>query len=169
MKYNRFLLLTLLFSTPLLGFSQSSPSCDEVKKENASLKAALAINEPILTQNLDKTEIRLVKAFGNIKSQTIRFEVLLTNHAANKEVTLMDVKGVDLEGTEYNTGSDNIRIGTGSYWAKITTEVPVKASAELTKVLPDVKFLKLIRFDYKSDDQSSRLPVEFRDVKIDWK
>jgi len=155
----------------LAGASYAQSNCDEVKKENEYLKKSLKMLEPVMTQTVDNTEIRLTKCTGDPKAQTITMEFILINKQANKEVILGNPTGIDMEGNEYNTNYQNFQIGSKTNGrAVLNTDVPIKASASLKKVLPAVKYLKLIKFLYRSENTKyPGIDIEFRDIQVTWK
>ena len=151
---------------------KAQTTCDEIKKENEYLKKMLKITETDSKQTIDFTEIKLLKAIGDSKNQTVTIELLLTNKKANKWVRLNNPKVIDLEGNTYlgyEMLSGGFKIGTLSNNETINTNVPVKAIAVFKKILPEVKIMNALEFEYSSEDHSDIINVQFNSIKINWK
>lgn len=164
------ILLTIFLSSTVNLLAQTtSATCDEVRKENEYLRKMLNIIQTEISQTVDNTEIRLIRASGDSKAQTIRVEFILINIKANKRIYLNKPRAIDLEGNAYNTNYGPFEIGTSDGNAIINTNVPTKAAVVFKKVLPDVKILKSVDFQYSSEDTQGEANVMFNDVKITWK
>lgn len=156
----------IAFAVSMLCIAQSmlgqSANCDEIKKENESLKKALNILAPIKTATSKKMDFALTKCEGNIKEQTVTVTLVVTNHGPNTDYSLTKSIGVDLEANEYKTYG--IKIGSGGSSGKVFTDVPLKITFQYEKVLPAIKLMKLIAIDPGGSDPG----FEYKDIPITW-
>ncbi|MBC9912759.1 hypothetical protein [Chitinophaga varians] len=161
-------LMAIMLLLPALNpMSMAQLNCDELKKENESLKKALQITTPIKTITSSKIDFNLIKCEGNTKEQTVDVMLTLVNHDANQEFQFEEAKAIDIEANEYKTF--NISIGSGSSRNKIYTDTPVKVVIKFTKVLPSVKIFKLIPISYFHDAPGRSVDIEYKDITISWK
>jgi hypothetical protein len=164
MKNNTYFLCFCVFlflnSQPI--FAQSS-NCDDLKKENEYLKKALGILSPLKTVTANKIDFTISKCEGNVKEQTIDLTLILTNHAANTDISFSKAVAVDIEANEYKT--DKISVGNGNSFNKIYTDVPVKTIIKFEKVLPSVKMLKIIAIEFIGNNGD----FEYKDIPVTWK
>lgn len=104
MKTKNLILATILFVTTLLNAQTKTVDtpnpCDELKKENEALKKSLNINEPITILTDNDIEFKITKVKGDIKTQMVTIELLLTNKIKNREVGINKgaMKIVSIEG-----------------------------------------------------------------------
>lgn len=147
--------------------SATPNQCDELKKENDFLKKELKLNEPIKKVEQDDIEIKLVAAKGNIKTQTIKLEYLITNKIKIRRFRINgnDDQFVSIEG-------DLIPV-IKSYSVQsldLVTDVPIKTIIEIGTILPENKIIKLATFIYKLGEYPwVNGMAEFKDIPIDWK
>jgi len=158
--------LATLFILTSFQVLKAQTNCDELKKENESLKKSLQINTPTKTVTSNKIDFNLIKCEGNTKDQTVSVTLTLVNHDANRSVLMDPSKGVDVEGNEYR--SDKILIGSGDHSNDLYTDVPLKTVIRLAKVLPSVKFLKIVPISCY-DPAAGHFKVELKDLTINWK
>lgn len=156
--------LIILSVTSHISAAQSN--CDELKKENESLKKSLHINTPTKTVTSSKIDFNLLKCEGNSKDQTISVILTLVNHDANRRILISPAKGIDIEGNEYR--SEKITIGTDSGSNDLYTDIPLKTVITLSRVLPSVKILKIVPLEC-FDPASGHFNVELKDLTINWK
>lgn len=181
----------LLWSSP--AFAQTTDECEKLKNDNAKLKfenanlkrgiiAHSSASAPAQTterpaapattgssrqkQTVDKVEYELVKCEGNSKSQTVAVTYLLTNRAASHNINGHVLKAVDDLGEAYQ--AFGVKIGTGSN-SILTTDVPIKAVATVSKVTPKTKTFKVITWTVYNSGDSPYMDVEFRNVAINWR
>jgi hypothetical protein len=164
MKNNTYFLCFyfFFFLTSQSIFAQSS-NCEDLKKENEYLKKALGILSPIKTVTANKIDFTISRCEGNIKEQTIDLTLILTNHAANTDISFRRAVAVDIEANEYETYK--INIGSSGSNNKIYTDVPVKTIIKFEKVLPSVKMLKIISIEFTGSNGG----FEYKDIPVTWK
>lgn len=183
MKLNAILTITFMLLLTTLNAQQTKTSttkpttalsnCDEIKKENEFLKKSLKIQEPIKSYSDEDLEIKIIAARGNIKTQTIKIDFLITNKKRIKTITIdaYKEKYVSIDG-------DLIPITKGYtvYNTELNTDIPVKTSVEIGTILPENTIIKLITLRYSLNDAttvvygfSPSIIAEFKDVQIDWK
>lgn len=146
--------------------SKAQGSCDDLKKENESLKKALQINAPTKTVKSANIDFNLIKCEGNTKDQTVSIILTLQNHDANRRILFDPARAIDIEGNEYK--SDKISIGAEGHSNSLYTDVPIKTVIRLTKVLPTVKILKIIPLKFY-DPSAGHFEVELKDLAVSWK
>lgn len=154
--------MPLFFSTAAL----SQSNCDELKKENEYLKKALKVITPEKTITAAKTDFNLLKCIGNSKEQTVDIQLTIVNKDANRDIQFFDAKGIDLEGNEYEY--KKIMIGSKSIRNTIYTDVPLKTTVTLEKVLPSVKMLKIVPLKFLNE-KGGTSTIELKDLAIEWK
>jgi hypothetical protein len=54
-------------------------------------------------------------------------------------------------------------------WDKCGSNVPIKLTYAFGGVLPNVRNIKLFKFEYRHKSLDDPISVEFRDVPIEWK
>lgn len=150
--------------------------CELLKKENEALKKSLSINEPITQQSFGDIEFKIVKIKGDIKSQMVTLDVVMTNNIQNREVKITKdfLKVVTIEGDVFRLGS---AVVGGASWATnvyLNTAVPIKSTFTFGPMLPSNEYLKLFNFSFvilhpQDYYQSKDSAIEFKDLKIDWK
>lgn len=61
--------------------------------------------------------------------------------------------------------------GASSYddHVALNTGVPIKCTYTFGGVLPDVKMIKLFKFEYRHRSLDDPIGVEFRDVPVEWR
>jgi hypothetical protein len=154
---------SVIFLLSLQSIFAQSSNCEDLKKENEYLKKALGILSPIKTVTVNKVDFIISKCEGNIKEQTIELSLILTNHAANNEISFRKAIAVDIEANEYETYK--INVGSSSSSNKIYTDVPVKTIIKFEKVLPSVKLLKIISIEFLGNNGG----FEYKDIPVTWK
>ena len=172
MKSVYIILLCLLTSTT---FAQSTQNTDQtktellkVKEENAYLKKSLKIGEPIKEVNSDNIDFKLLKFEGDSKNQTITATLTLKTSAANWYVFSNIKSIIDIDGNEYKLKSYTIGASSSNDKIAFNTDVPIKCTYTFEGILPEVKMIKLFKFDYTHRD-GEKYFVEFRDLSVDWK
>lgn len=168
-----FIYLFCLFAT-IEGFSQSSQNLDQLKaelvkykEENASLRKSLKVGTAIKEMESDNISFKLVKFEGNSKNQTVTATVLLETSAANWYIMSQVKSIIDIDGNEYKLKSHTIGASDFSK-VELTTGVPIKCTYTFGGILPEVKIIRLFRFDY-THRLGEKHFVEFRDLSVDWK
>jgi hypothetical protein len=161
---------TISVLTPifLLAFqvSMAQANCDDLKKENEYLKKTLQINTPTKTVTTRKIDFNVIKCEGNTKDQTVSIILTLVNTDANRRIVFDPAKAIDIEGNEYK--SDKISIGTEDHGNDLYTNVPIKTVIRLTKILPEVKILKIVPLKI-FETAGGYFQVELKDLTIGWK
>jgi len=171
MKIIYVVLICLLASQ---GFAQSTQPCDQIKAElikikaeNESLKNSLKIGKAISEINSDKIDFKLLKVDGDSKNQTITATLTLKTSAANWYIMSHVRSIIDIDGNEYKLKSQTIGADTFRK-IELNTEVPIKCTFTFGGILPDVKIIRLFKFDY-THGLGEKYFVEFRDLTVDWK
>ncbi len=158
------LLLSSLFVCCFsMQLSAQPTDCKELQKENEYLRKTLKILAPVKSVNFENIDFSILTCEGSIKEQTIRLTLLITNRAANTEISFRKSNAVDIQGNEFQ--SSDIHIGCGSSRGKVYTDVPVKAIIEFSKILPATKLLKLIAIEFTGNKGG----FEFKDIPVTWK
>lgn len=172
--------IAALLTATVICFGNNSfaqASCEALKKENAELKKALSINEPILSAQKSDLTYSVTKVEGNIKAQTVTIEVLIKNSAKNLEGFTTGVNSVlDANGNEYLLdqayyGAEKARFSS----AKLFRDAPLKCKYIFKGIQPEVKMVKLLNFPVKYHVPGTNSfdfvdeGVEFRDIPIVWK
>lgn len=149
--------------------------CDDLKKENESLKKSIALNTSMATDIENDIEAKVVKVIGDKKTQDIIIEVLLTNKIENCTVEVAGlyyktVKIVTLNG-DVLFSKDNRVPNNGM--TTLNTDVPIKCSFVFGPLLPSEIYLKLIEVNFQLNEHRPNRPTaakfEFYDLKIEWK
>lgn len=157
------ILFSVIFLLNIQSIFAQSSNCEDLKKENEYLKKALDILTPIKIVTVSKVDFSIAKCEGNIKEQTIDLTLILTNHAANNDISFRRAVAVDIEANEYATYE--INVGSGGASNKIYTDVPVKTMIKFKKVLPSVKLLKIISIEFTGSNGG----FEYKDIPVTWK
>jgi hypothetical protein len=123
--------------------------------------------KPIQIATADNIEFKLIKVTGNSKAQSITCTMVLTTSAANWYIMSHVKSIIDGEGNEYKLKS--FTIGASDYFPKVDliTGIPIKCTYTFGGVLPDVKAIKLFKYDY-THSAGEPFAVEFRDIPVDW-
>lgn len=162
------------------GNVKTDTQCEQLKKENDSLKKALGLNEPILSYTKNDIEYRLVKASGDKKTQIITIELVLTNKIENRIFELQNMLGTSIKIFTLNGDmlSSNEQIIHGATMVSTSTtlftDTPLKLTFKFEPLLPSNEYLKLFFLayklrnlqDYRKDISEE---VEFKDLKINWR
>lgn len=154
--------------------------CDDLKKENEALKKSLNINQPISTVTDNEIEFNITKVKGDIKSQMVTIEFLLTNKIKNRQVGLSKgtMKIVSVEGDVLKLEKYLIpEIQSYDYnnlHIELNTDVPIKCSFTFGTLLPSNQYIKLLNlpylvFNYSGTEETNKGATEFKDLKIEWK
>jgi hypothetical protein len=135
--------------------------------DNSSLSTSPKSTKPIQIATADNIEFKLIKVTGNSKAQSVTCTVILTTSAANWYIMSHVKSIIDGDGNEYKLKS--FTIGASDYFEKVDliTGIPIKCTYTFGGVLPDVKTIKLFKYDY-THSAGEPFSVEFRDVPIDW-
>lgn len=157
----------IFFLLALGQTSMAQTNCDELKKENESLKKALQITTPVKTITSSKIDFNFIKCEGNAKEQTVEITLTLVDHDANRSFQFHRTKAIDIEANEYETS--DVKVGGATSGNTIYTDTPVKAVIKCTKILPSIKMLKLIPLSYFNGAPGNSIEIEFRDIAITWK
>lgn len=126
------------------------------------------VKEPIDIIESDNIEFKLVRVMGNRKTQSVTFTMLLTTSAANWYINSHVRSIIDVEGNEYRLSSYTLGASNYSSSVHMVTGVPIKCTYTFKGVLPDVKVIKLFKYDY-THSWGEPFHVEFRDIQIDWR
>lgn len=177
--------LFILLSIVSITYSQtnkelSSNQCENLKKENDSLKKAIRINEPIISFNHNDVEYNVVKVFGDKKTQTVSVEIMVTNKLANRNFEMNNMMGTSIKITtitgEVLFSNEMYVPGVSSYVAStiLHTDVPLKMTFNFNPLLPSNEYIKLFYLSYKlrnlqDSKKDSTEEIEFKDLKINWK
>ncbi|MCM5528021.1 hypothetical protein [Parasegetibacter sp. NRK P23] len=151
-----------LFFCTMPLFAQPT-DCKELLQENEYLRKTLKILAPVKSANFENIDFSILTCEGNIKEQTIRLTLLITNRAANTEISFRKSNVVDIQGNEFE--SSGINIGSGGFRGKVYTDTPVKAVFEFRKILPATKLLKLIAIEFTGNKGG----FEFKDIPVTWR
>lgn len=146
---------------------QNSALFPEKKVDNNSLAASPKSTEPIQIAKADNIEFKLVKSAGNSKAQSVTFTLIFTTSAANWYINSLVKSIIDSEGNEYKLKSFTNGASDYLHSIDLVTGVPIKCTYTFGGVLPDVKIIKLFKFDY-SHSAGEPFAVEFRDIPVDW-
>lgn len=184
MKTKNLILATILFVSTLSNGQTKTAStpnlCDDLKKENEALKKSLNINQPISTVTDNEIEFKITKVKGDIKSQMVTIEFLLTNKIKNRQVGLSKstMKIVSIEGDvlklEKYTIPEIQSYDYNNLHIELNTDVPIKCSFTFGTLLPSNQYIKLLNipylvFNYSGTEETNKGALEFKDLKIDWK
>ena len=177
MKKRSFTCLIMAASLAYGFNSYAQTGCDAIKKENAELKKALSINEPIVSANKGDLEFSVTKVEGNIKAQTVTIEVLIKNSGKNLEAFTTGINSIlDPNGNEYLLGKAYYGAEEARFTsAKLFRDAPLRCKYIFNGVQPEIKYVKLFNFPVKYHVPGTNSfdfveeGVEFRDFKITWK
>ena len=127
-------------------------------------------------------DLKLLSCKGDKNKQQVNIEFLIKHKNVHQKVCFNkgkdDAKAYDLEGNEYN--SNTVSVGSKinnsygfSICNKIPTNVPVKASINLIKILPTVEKLSFVtvKIGFKDFDGSYKYTygnIEIQNLDIDW-
>lgn len=126
-----------------------------------------ASSAPLQIAYSDNIEFKLISATGSVKAQSITITMVLITSAANWYILSTVRSIIDNDGNEYKLTSYNVGVNHSGQ-IDLFTDVPKKCSFTFGGVLPEVKSIKLFKFDYFHRSGQS-LYVEFRDIPVDWK
>lgn len=155
-------------------------SCEELKKENDSLKKALGLNEPINSFVRNDAEYKLIRVVGDKKSQTVSVEIIVTNKIENRNFEMMNMMGTSIKIITV-TGdvlfSNEVFVPGASQYSMSTvlhTDVPLKMKFNFNPLLPSNEYIKLFYLSYKlrnlqDSKKDTTEEIEFKDLKINWK
>lgn len=146
--------------------SKAQAGCDDLKKENESLKKALQITTPIKTVSAVNIDFNIIKVEGNTKDQTVTLVMTFVNHNANEAIQYSETRAIDVEGNEYK--GSNHSIGSAGIRNTLYTDTPVKSTITFSKVLPSVKIIKLVHVHFLYS-KPFNVEIEFKDLPITWK
>lgn len=127
-------------------------------------------------------DLKLLSCKGDKNTQQVWIEFLIKHKNVHQKVCFnkgkKDAKAYDLEGNEYNSNTvsigSEINKGYGAFICnKIPTNVPVKASINLIKILPTVEKLSFVtvKIGFKDFDDSYKYTygnIEIQNLDIDW-
>lgn len=184
MKRKLIIAASYIFLTSTI-FAQAKPtnntnSCDELIKENAALKKSLNINESIALLSDNDIEFKIIKVKGDLKTQMVTIELLLTNKIKNREIGITKgaMKIVSIEGdvltVEKYLIPEQQAYDMNNLHVFLNTDVPIKCTFTFGALLPTNKYIKLFNLPYvvfKSNgyEMENSGGNEFKDLKIDWK
>jgi hypothetical protein len=138
----------------------------EVKKKEDN-SPPVKSNSPIQVITSDKIEFKLLSVTGNSKTQSVTFMLILTTSAANWYISSNVRSIIDNEGNEYILKSFTNGASDYLHSIDLITGVPIKCTYTFGGVLPDVKTVKLFKYDYLHS-AGERFAVEFRDIPVNW-
>lgn len=182
MKTKNIIAASILFiatlSTGQTKITNTVTQCDELKKENEALKKSLNLNEPIIILTANDIEFKITKVKGDIKTQIVSIELLLTNKNKNRDIsfTRNGIKIVTLEG-EVLIVHDLIlperqQLEYYDLYTYLTTDVPIKCTFKFGTLLQTNKYIKLFNLPFKTNNNSPSQTSdnnEFKDLEIEWK
>lgn len=147
-------------------------TCEALQKENDSLKKTLELNTPITTVNSNDFEFTLTKVKGDLKTQMVTFEVLITNNSINRTFNFIkeNINVITLEGDALKINDYKLPSSISDHFqmiVKLSTNVPTKCTFTFGELLPSNKYIKLLKLNYCI--QGKFEDVEFKDTKIEWK
>lgn len=149
--------------------TNSQGKIEQSTKEQASptYNPPPKIVTPVQVANSDNIEFKLMKAGGSSKAQTITITMVLTTNTANWYIMSRVHSIIDNDGSEYKLKA--FTIGANNYFPKVelVTGIPIKCTYTFGGVLPDVKNIKLFKFDY-AHSLGQPFDVEFRDIPVEW-
>lgn len=114
----------------------------------------------------DDCLIQIVKVTGDIKSQKVKIEFLLTNKIQNRKIFIDGGRSQFV-----SLSSDYIPMLTGFnvFDTELFTDVPIKTTCTIGTLMPSQKSIKLIALHFGVNQGSMKWAVaEFRDIAIDW-
>lgn len=148
--------------------------CAELKKENEELKKALNLNTPITSMTSNDIDFNVVKVYGNIKTQMVTIEILLTNKSVNKklsfikdQIKIITLDGIALPISNYSIPSNGIDFYSMTF--DLSSNVPTKCTLSFSELLPTNKYIKLLNLRYFALKDGSENTVELKDLPITWK
>ena len=170
-----------LFSITILSilsisqcFSQTQSNCEklkteigQLKEENLSLRNSLKIGEPIKEINYDNINFKLIGLIGDNRSQTVTFTFKISSSLANWYIRSAIRSIIDIDGNEFKLKSYVNGTNDNGSTIYLNTDVPMKCNYTFEGILPTVKVIKLMKFNYSHNSDSKF--VEFRDLTIDWR
>jgi hypothetical protein len=154
-----------LVNTPEKPNSRDVVSEVKRREDNSSFPKS---NSPIQVITFDNIEFKLLNVTGNSTTQSVTFILILTTNAANWHISSNVRSIIDNEGNEYTLKSFTNGASDYLHSIDLITDVPIKCTYTFGGVLPDVKTLKLFKYDYLHS-AGERFAVEFRDIPVDWR
>jgi len=124
---------------------------------------------PVQVTNSDDIEFKLLNAEGSSRAQTIKMTMVLTTSDANRYIWSAVNSIIDPEGNEYKLKSFTNGASAYDTHIALNTGVPIKLTYTFGGVLPNVKYIKLFKFEYRHKSLDDNIPIEFRDVFVDWR
>ena len=123
---------------------------------------------PLQIAYSDNIEFKLISVIGSTKAQSVTITMVLITSAANWYIMSAVHSIIDDDGNEYKITS--FKIGASNYFpaVNLVTGVPMRCTYTFGGVLPDVKSIKLFKYDY-THRAGEPFYVEFRDIPVDWK
>jgi hypothetical protein len=177
------LLLTALNAqqpkAPAVKSVPSNNQCEELRKENENLKKSLNIittSDENNSIDVGDVNFKLLKIRGDIKSQMITVDVLMTNKIEHRQLGVIknQLKIVTIEGDVLTHRSTVI--GGNGYNSELilNTDVPIKSTFTFGPLLPSNEYLKLFHLDfiiYHATDYKQNISngIDWKDEKIQWK
>ena len=147
-------------------------NCYTLQKENDSLKKTLDLNTPITTINSNDFDFKLTKVRGDLKTQLVTFEILITNNSINRKLSIIKEKSniVTMEGDALQiknyklpaSGTDHVMM-----IFELSKNIPTKCTFTFGEILPTSIYIKLFKLNYLMKELQET--IEFNDLKIDWK
>ena len=144
-------------SQPEQVISKKKKNVSENKTETVVNVKESSPTVKINNSNPDKISVELVSLIGNRGAQNVEITIKFTNHDINEKMSIRDFVAYNEEGNEFTDYYPVSGINT-------FTDVPVKASWEFGKMLPN-KNSKIPAMSFKIGDCT----IEMRDVQIDWR
>lgn len=168
MTKKAFFILTSLFVGTSV-FAQQN--CEDIQKENTRLKELVGLySNP--NETAANVEFSFFAAKGDIKSQTVTVEVLLTNVSSVHTRLLINKFDILDEQNDSHTNT-KARFGAEHYssYCDILSNTPKKFTAIIENVSPETfAFVKAITFNFtREDDMFNKEMVAVSGGKIDWK
>lgn len=153
--------------------------CEELRRENENLKKSLNIittSDENNSIDIGEVNFKLLKIRGDIKSQMITVDVLMTNKIEHRQLGVMKnlLKIVTVEGDVLTHRS--AVIGGSGYNSELilNTNVPIKSTFTFGPLLPSNEYLKLFHLDFIIYHQTDYMQninngIDWTDEKIQWK
>lgn len=154
--------------------------CEQLKKENDSLKKVLGLNEPLVKYTKNEVEYQITKVSGDKKSQIVSIDIILVNKIENRVFEMQNMMGNSIKIITLNGDAlfSNEQFVPGATMVSsstiLHTDTPLKMTFKFGPLLPSDEYIKLFFLgyklrnlqDYKKDINEE---IEFKDFKIIWK
>lgn len=187
-------ILIISIST-FLSFNSFSQDCEKVNLENKKLKNQIAnlidTNQNVQVKSFDPSfKVAVTNVIGNKDQQTVDIVFLISHSNVHQEVCLNvgtdECKAYDDSGNVYEAKGGSIGLKSclnsgvspkfmnSSYTCeKIPTEIPVKATITIRKIMSNTETIKklIVKIGYKDSDGNQQYKygeIEISNLAITW-